>query len=334
MVPGRSIGSKQDPAAGQVIHRVLVARRQRRPATSRAPAQRPSRDSFARERGVSVLRSLAVVRPVQRRDGCVLRRRLGRAAGKEQKQETCRSGEDERQGAHGDLLRTSRISARRPWFAVHGAAGRSLRPASPRPILPALLGSVVPAFVAGCEAVLPVAKKCKPHASGDPGREEALGWDHRVGGTWSLVELDRDPRTFAPGPSRLEHPKVPGVAATVGDGHHHRLETRAHGRHREVDLRVAPVRKMSHRFGAALDRVPAWTQTEIIAGESTSIAALSSGIAGEPRSSRGGAPRRELRSALRQPRGGTGRTVPRSAGPRSFTAGHGSRPQPARTQRA
>jgi len=38
----------------------------------------------------------------------------------------------------------------------------SPRPTSPRTVLPAPFGSVVPAFVAGCEAVLPIVKNGKP----------------------------------------------------------------------------------------------------------------------------------------------------------------------------
>ena len=38
----------------------------------------------------------------------------------------------------------------------------SPRSTSPRPVLPAPFGSVVPAFVAGCEAVLPIVKNGKP----------------------------------------------------------------------------------------------------------------------------------------------------------------------------
>lgn len=38
----------------------------------------------------------------------------------------------------------------------------SPRPTSPRPVLPAPFGSVVPAFVAGCEAILPIVKNGKP----------------------------------------------------------------------------------------------------------------------------------------------------------------------------
>jgi hypothetical protein len=122
-----------------------------------APQQRPERE---RRAGDAVPRRVAVGAAREERH----------AAGPPRPQ--CRREAEE--GESPCLPGQGSGSARRPssgasilWcvFLARGSSycrEVSSRPTRPRPVLPAPSGSVVPAFVAGCEAILPIVKNGKP----------------------------------------------------------------------------------------------------------------------------------------------------------------------------